>query len=80
MKTVVIYADNSIGIGSTITGYRVDQKPEGTVVRRHHNNNFPPPRDMGEVVDMPAKRYALSTEEGQLQFAADLLKLREEGK
>jgi hypothetical protein len=78
LTQVTIYTDNTISIGSTITGYRVSQTADGTVVRKTTNNGHPVPRDMGDVVPLPHKTYALSTDRpasgnpGRAQFDADL--------
>ena len=73
MTTVTIYNDNSISVGTTITGYQVAQTREGTVVRRTHNNGYPVPRDLGDVVPMSKPRYTLASQADRDQFDADFL-------
>jgi hypothetical protein len=60
MRRLTIYTDGTISVGTTITGYRVHQTPDGTVVSRWANNGYPPPTYLGDVVTMPSPRYALS--------------------
>lgn len=71
--TITIHTDNSISVGSTITGYQVAQTATGTVVKRSHNNGYQLPRDLGATVNMPANRYTLSSDAGRAQFDADFL-------
>lgn len=73
MSNVTIFADGTINIGSTITGYCVSQKPQGTKVVAWHNNGHTRPRDMGTELKLPQKRYTLSSEGGRAQFDADFL-------
>jgi hypothetical protein len=75
MNAVTIYSDNTIGVGSTITGYWVRQESDGTKVRAWTNNGRPRPVDLGEEVKMPRDRYTLSTKAGSEEFAADFLKV-----
>lgn len=73
MTTVTIYTDNTISVGATITGYRVEQTREGTVVRRTLNNGRPVPRDLGDVVAMSKPRYVLASQADRDQFDSDFL-------
>jgi hypothetical protein len=79
MSKITIYEDNTISVGTTITGYYVCQESNGTKVRRWYNNGYPPPRDLGvEIggeVKMPRERYTLSTEAGRALFEADFLEI-----
>lgn len=70
---VTIYSDNTITVGSQITGYQVSQRDAGTIVRKWHNNGRPQPKDLGDVVRMPQARYTLSSQAGLDQFKADFL-------
>jgi len=73
MSTVTIHSDNSISVGSIITGYAVVQTEIGTRVLAWTNNGLPRPVDLGERVLMPQNRYTLSTDAGTDQFLADFL-------
>lgn len=72
-KAVTIYSDNTIGVGSTITGYKVSQEGGGTKVRAWHNNGYARPVDLGEEVLMPKARYTLSSQAGRAEFDRDFL-------
>lgn len=73
MNRVTIHTDSTISINSTTTGYCVVQDSAGTVVRAWHNNGLPLPRNLGAVVQMPKKRYTLSTDAGHAEFSKDFL-------
>lgn len=73
MTTITIYSDNTISVGTTITGYQVSQTRDGTVVQRTLNNGRTVPRDLGDVVAMPKARYVLSSQADRDQFDADFL-------
>lgn len=73
MTTVTIYADSTISVGTTITGYCVRQTQEGTKVLAWHNNSNPRPRDLGAEVKLPQPRYTLSSDSGRAAFDADFL-------
>jgi hypothetical protein len=73
--TITIWSDSTISVGSTITGYRVTQEPDGTKVRAWSNNGIKRPVDLGEEIKLPANRYTLSTDAGLAQFKADFLKV-----
>jgi hypothetical protein len=72
---VTIHSDNSISVGSIVTGYAVVQTEIGTRVLAWTNNGLPRPVDLGERVTMPKSRYTLSTDAGTEEFAADFLKV-----
>jgi hypothetical protein len=72
---VTIHSDNSISVGSIVTGYAVVQSVTGTQVLAWSNNGLPRPVDLGERVLMPKDRYTLSTDAGTEEFAADFLKV-----
>jgi hypothetical protein len=75
MDNVTIYTNGEISVGSVITGYRVTQGADKTRVTRWHNNGFLPQKNLGDAIQMPQSRYALSTESGRAQFNHDFLKL-----
>jgi hypothetical protein len=75
MDQVTIYTDNSLSVGTTITGYMVSQRPEGTVLVKTHNNGYPLPKDFGDVVKLPHHRYSLCAEKGFANFEKDFLAL-----
>jgi hypothetical protein len=73
MTRITIYTDNTISVGTTITGYCVRQSREATVVVKWHNNGHPPPREMGDVVNLPRSRYDLNSTPGLAEFEVDFL-------
>jgi hypothetical protein len=75
MSEVIIYTDGTIAVGTTITGYWVEQDPERTRVRAFANQAHARPVDLGEEVMMPKDRYTLSTDIGEGQFSADFLEI-----
>jgi hypothetical protein len=75
MSEVIIYTDGTIAVGTTITGYWVEQDSEGTRVRAFANQAHARPVDLGEEVRMPKDRYTLSTDAGSAQFSADFFEL-----
>jgi hypothetical protein len=72
---VTIHSDNSISVGSIVTGYAVVQTEVGTRVLAWSNNGLPRPVDRGEAMAMPKNRYTLSTDAGTEEFAVDFLKV-----
>jgi hypothetical protein len=72
-QEVTIYSNNHISINGKTTGYTVSQMQEGTIVAKTNNNGYPLPKDLGDVVELPQKRYALSHKEGKAAFDKDLL-------
>jgi hypothetical protein len=75
LESLTIFSDNSISIGSTMTGYSVAQTPTGTKVFKNHNNGYPFLKDLGQVVAMPKSRYTLSTLSGLAEFGIDFFKI-----
>jgi hypothetical protein len=71
MNTIAIYADNSINIGSKITGYAVKQEQAGTKVYKHANNGLSVSGP--DVLGLPKQRYTLSTADGKAEFERDFL-------
>lgn len=72
-QEVIIYSNNHISIDGKTTGYTVSQMKEGTIVAKTTNNGYPLPKDLGDVVELPQKRYALSHKDGRADFDKDLL-------
>lgn len=72
---LTIYTNNTISVGTTITGYYVVQEQHGTKVRAWHNNGYPLPRDFGQEIAMPRQRYTLSSVSGKAEFERDFLEI-----
>jgi hypothetical protein len=79
MDNVTIYTNGEISVGSVATGYCVRQHADKTRVARWHNNGFLPQKNLGDAIQMPQSRYALSTESGRAQFNYDFLTLYRQG-
>lgn len=74
---VTIFSDGTISVGQTITGYCVAQTSAGTRVLAWHNNGRARPRDLGAEMQLPRRRYTLSSPQGLAQFAEDFIRLWE---
>lgn len=66
---VMLYSDDSISLGSLVTGYRAADR--GDLVR-HLNNGRPAPVDIGERVRLPGWPYALSSQADRERWEADV--------
>jgi hypothetical protein len=71
MNAIKIYADNSISVGTKVTGYAVKQEQEGTKVYKHANNGEAITGP--DVLGLPKQRYTLSTADGKAEFERDFL-------
>lgn len=71
---ITIFSDGTISVGQIITGYCVQQTATGTRVRAWHNNGRTRPRDLGAEMQLPRRRYALSSPQGMAQFETDFLR------
>lgn len=81
MSSIVIYADNTFSIDGRITGYRIEQTLDRTVIKKDQYKHIAQAKDFGEEITLPQQRYALSSENpstgvaGRSQLEKDLLEI-----